>query len=131
MGMTGSTLRMDLWLFYARLYKSRSKATEACKMGRIVRNGIPANAADSVSVGDTIKIRSKGVYRQFRVVEIPPKNLSKVEAKRVYDDETPQEIIDRLELQRMEAAIRRQTKGKSGARPTKKERRIIDKSRGR
>ncbi len=131
MGMTGSTLRMDLWLFYARLYKSRSKATDACRMGRIVRNGAPANAADPVSVDDTIKIRSKGVYRQYRVLEIPPKNLSKVEAKRVYDDETPQEVIDRLERQRKYAAIRRQTKEKSGARPTKKERRKIDKSRGR
>ena len=129
--MVESTLRMDLWLFYARLFKSRSKATEACRMGRIVRNGIPADASDPVSVGDTIKIRSKGVYRQYRVLEIPPKNLSRVEAKRVYDDETPQEVIDRLERQRIEASIRRQTKGKSGARPTKKERRIIDKSRGR
>ncbi len=129
--MIGSALRMDLWLFYARLYKSRSKATDACRMGRIVRNGAPANASDSVAVDDTIKIRSKGVYRQYRVLEIPPKNLSKVEAKRVYDDETPQEVIDRLERQRIETSIRRQTIGKSGARPTKKERRKIDKSRGR
>ena len=129
--MTGSTLRLDLWLFYARLFKSRSKATDACRMGRIVRNGAPADASDPVSVDNTIKIRSKGVYRQYRILEIPPKNLSKVEAKRVYADETPQEVIDRLELQRVEASIRRQTKGKSGARPTKKERRIIDKSRGR
>ena len=124
-------MRLDLWLFQARLYKSRTKATDACKNGRIIRNGTPADAADSVSVGDVIRIRERGIYRQYRVLEIPKKNLSKEAAKSVYADETPDEIKNREQLIRQDKAIRRQTKSDSGSRPTKKERRVIEKLRRR
>jgi ribosome-associated heat shock protein Hsp15 len=125
-----SSIRLDLWLFYARLYKSRTKATEACKNGRVMRNGESADAPDEVSVGDTIRIREKGVYRQYEVLEIPGKNLSKEEAKRVYQDVTPDEVVERLRIQQRDARERR-LNGKSGTRPTKKERRKIDKYRNR
>ena len=125
-----SSLRLDLWLFYARLYKSRTKATEACKNGRIMHNGSPANASDEVSVGDSIRIREKGIYRQYEVLEIPPKNLSKEEAKQVYEDVTPMEVLERFKAMREDAFERRKS-GKPGSRPTKKERRKIDRSRGR
>ena len=124
------SLRLDLWLFYARLYKSRSKATIACKNGKVSRNGKAADAGDEIRVGDSIRIREKGIYRQYEVLEIPPKNLSKEEAKRVYNDVTPDEVIERFKVMRADAFERRKS-GKVGARPTKKERRIIDKHRGR
>jgi ribosome-associated heat shock protein Hsp15 len=124
-------MRLDLWLFQARLYKSRTKATDACRTGRIIRNGIPADASDQMSVGDIIRIRERGIYRQYRVLEIPNKNLSKEDAKAVYADETPDEIKNREQMIRQNKAIRRQTKDDSGSRPTKKDRRIIEKLRKR
>jgi ribosome-associated heat shock protein Hsp15 len=126
----GNSLRLDLWLFYARLYKSRTKATEACRNGRISRNGMPADASDEVSVGDSIRIREKGIYRQYEVLEIPHKNLSKDDAKRVYADITPEEVVERFRVMRLDEYDRRKS-GKPGARPTKKERRIIERTKGR
>lgn len=125
-----TSLRLDLWLFYARLYKSRTKATEACRNGRILCNGMPANASDEVNVGDSIRIREKGIYKQYEVLEIPGKNLSKEEAKRVYSDVTPEEVVERFKVMREEAYDRRKA-GKPGLRPTKKERRRIDKMKER
>ena len=124
------SLRLDLWLFYARLFKSRSKATIACKNGKITRNGQAADAAEEVRTGDNIRIREKGIYRQYEVLEIPPKNLSREEAKRVYNDVTPDEVIERFNVMREDSYERRKS-GKTGTRPTKKERRIMDKYRGR
>ena len=126
-----SSLRLDLWLFQARLYKSRTKATDACKNGRIIHNGTPAHAADLVSVGDVIRIRERGIYRQYRVLEIPTKNLSKEAAKSVYADETPDEIRNRELIQRQDKAIRHQTKNQSSSRPTKRDRRLVEKLRRR
>jgi ribosome-associated heat shock protein Hsp15 len=126
-----SSLRLDQWLFQARLYKSRTKATDACRNGRVIRNGTPADASDLVSVGDVIRIRERGIYRQYRVLEIPPKNLSKEDAKKVYSDETPQEIKIREQMQRQDKTIRRQTKSDSKGRPSKKDRRILEKFRRR
>jgi ribosome-associated heat shock protein Hsp15 len=124
-------MRLDLWLFQARLYKSRTKATDACRSGKIIRNGTPAEPSDLVSVRDVIRIRERGIYRQYRVLEIPNKNLSKEAAKRVYADETPDEIKNREQMIRQDKAIRRQTKSDFGSRPTKKDRRQIEKNRGR
>jgi len=123
------TLRLDLWLFYARLFKSRTKATEACRNGRIMRNGLPADASDPVSAGDSIRIRESGIYRQYEVLEIPHKNLSKEDARRVYQDVTPEEVVERFRIMRNDEFERRKS-GKPGARPTKKERRMIERNKG-
>lgn len=50
------TVRMDLWLWAARFFKTRALAKKACELGRIESNGHPAKAARDVHVGDRLKI---------------------------------------------------------------------------
>jgi ribosome-associated heat shock protein Hsp15 len=51
---------MDLWLWAARFFKTRTLAKRACELGRIVSNGQPAKAARDVRVGDRLRISNEG-----------------------------------------------------------------------
>ncbi len=120
-------MRVDLWLFHARLFKSRTQATDACREGKILRSDRKLDAADLVKENDLIEIRDRGLYRSFRILEMPGKNVSKEVAKTTYREETAKEIIERYEI--MRAAKRAFSENKS--KPTKKERRDLNKFRGK
>lgn len=123
------SLRLDHYLHRARLFKSRTQATDACRDGRIIVNDRPAKSATDVREGDLIRIRDKGLYRDIRILELPGKSLSKVDAKTTWRDETPEDVREQREL--IQLASRVKGAKHEGARPTKKERRNLDKLRGR
>lgn len=125
-------LRIDIWLHRARLYKSRTQATSACRESKIMIADKFVDAGHAVSVGDIIKIRVSGLYRAYRVLEAADINLSKQDAKRMYEEITSADVIEKFRL--VEAANRdwRSTARQDGSsRPTKKARRNLDKFRGR
>ena len=122
--------RLDHVLFRMRLFKSRSQATDACKQGRVLLNGVAAKSSSEVHPGDRLSIREKGLYRDIRLLELPGKNVSKVDARELWRDETPEEVVRQREL----IALAQRSKGPyqdNGARPTKKQRREIEKLRRR
>lgn len=120
-------LRLDHYLFRARLAKSRSQATGAVKDGKVQVNDKTAKPADDVRAGDLIKIRHKGLYRHIRVLELPGKNMAKQDAKETWRDETPEDTLRQWEL----AAVAMKTHPhRDTPRPTKKERRDLRKLRG-
>jgi len=96
-------------------------------MGRILLNDQPAHASTEVSAGMLLRIREKGLYRDIRILEVPGKSLSKEAARLTWQDETPQEV----EIQRQDQAMRRRGAERDGARPTKKERRAVDRWKNR
>ena len=53
-------VRMDLWLWAARFFKTRPLAKKACELGRILSNGQPAKAAREVRVGDRLRVTNDG-----------------------------------------------------------------------
>lgn len=122
-------MRLDIYLFRARLFKSRSKATAACREGRILLGGRPSRASTEVGEGDLIRIREKGLYREIRILRLPGKNMSRESAKTTWCDETPPDVVEQRE--RIGLASRARGPRREGARPTKKERRDIRKLRGR
>ncbi len=125
--MTTAKLRLDHYLFKARLFKSRTKATEACREGKVLLENRPVRASTEVRENDILKIREKGLYKHIRILELPGKNMSKSDAKETWEDITPLEIRQQREL--IQAAARIRGPRREGARPTKKERRQIDKLR--
>ncbi len=125
-------LRLDIWLHRARLYKSRSQATTACREGKIMIGERFADASNPIHVGDTIKIRVRGLYRSYIVREAADVNLSKQDAKRMYDDTTSPETLEKFrQVELASKDWRVGAKREAGPRPTKKARRVVDKLKGR
>ena len=125
-------IRVDIWLHRARLFKSRTQATTACREGKILISDKFADAGDGVCQGDTVKIRMRGLYRAFLVKESADVNLSKQDAKRMYEEVTAPDALEKF--RQVETAAREWRMGakrEKGARPTKKARRSLDKMRGK
>ncbi len=121
-------VRIDKWLQIARVFKSRSQATRACELGRVKVNGYVTKAHRRLQLEDRIAVE-KGEWTQVVVVkELRDKPLPKAEAARLYEDESPPKPApDPLRrLMRMPAAKRERGAG----RPTKKQRREMDRLRG-
>lgn len=118
--MTGS-VRIDSWLWAVRSYKTRSAATTACRAGHIRLNGDKVKAAQPVRVGDEVRIRIAGFDRILIVRQLLVKRVGAPVAALAYDDRTPE--------REPQAALGLRDRG--AGRPTKRERRDIDKLRGR
>ena len=125
-------IRIDIWLHRARLYKSRTQATGACREGKILVNEKFADAGDHVQEGDEVKLRQRGLYRAYRVLEAADINLSKQEAKRMYEEITTPDVLEKFrQVETANKVWRSTSKSGDGTRPTKKSRREMVKWRGR
>lgn len=115
------TARVDSWLWAVRVYKTRSAATTACRAGHIRVNGDKAKAAQNVRIGDELRIRIAGFDRILVVRQLLVKRVGAPLAALAYEDRTPE--------REPQAALGVRDRG--AGRPTKRERRDIDRLRGR
>ncbi len=114
--------RLDKWLFFARMAKSRSIAQSYIQSGNIKVNGVAVRqSSHMVKTGDRLDIAIERMDR-ILIVKAPGERRGPYEeAKLLYDDQTPpREPKDRMTL--LEQAVRQPGSG----RPTKKERRALD-----
>lgn len=112
--------RIDLWLKLVCLYKHRSGAAEACAGGHVRINEKRAKPASLVRAGDLVELSSDR-YRRVVVLGLPERPVSKAEAKTMYRDETPE--------QPPEVRIRVAVRDRGAGRPTKKQRREMERWR--
>jgi ribosome-associated heat shock protein Hsp15 len=118
------TTRVDRWLWAVRLFKSRAAATEACRGGHVRVNGNPAKAATTVRVGDRVSARAHGRDRVLEVVRVIERRVgAPIAAECVVDHSPPPPARDMTQP----AFLRDPATG----RPTKKERRELDRFRSR
>lgn len=115
---------MDTWLWAVRLRKSRSISTAECRAGHVKVNGTRAKPATQVKPGDTVTYRDPDRERVIEVVGLVAKRVGAPEAVRCYLDHSPPPPT-RVER----AAVGMRDRG--AGRPTKRERREIDRLRGR
>jgi ribosome-associated heat shock protein Hsp15 len=116
-------IRIDKFLWSVRLYKTRSIASDECRKGRIVINNIQVKPSRAVEKNEVIKVKKPPVSYTYRIIE-PIEN--RVGAKLVanfIEDLTPDEEKAKLEISNSGGTIYRD---KGTGRPTKKERRLID-----
>ena len=114
--------RVDRWVWAVRLYKTRADATDACKGGHVTVNGKSAKPSTPVAVGSTVEARAHGRHRIFEVTQVIDKRVGAAIAAGCYVDHSPPEP----EQDRVRVASRERGSG----RPTKRERRQLDRWRG-
>ena len=117
-------VRVDSWLWSVRAFKTRSAATAACRSGHIKVNGERAKAAQPVKVGDEVRIRVSGFDRILEVRETLVKRVGAAVAAEAFIDNSPP-----LPTPEETALLPRRDRG--AGRPTKRERRDIEKLLGR
>lgn len=96
-------VRLDTWLDVACLFKTRSEASKACKLGKVMVNGADAKPHRAVKVGDEIEIqRPLGRKTLLTVLGLADRHLAKADARALYDDRTPKPTAEEIELRRIE-----------------------------
>jgi ribosome-associated heat shock protein Hsp15 len=116
--------RVDAWLWAVRLFKSRSQATAAVKAGHVRVNGERAKPATAVKIGDRVIVRGGPQERILVVTKLLVKRVSAPMAAEAVDDQSPPPPPREL-------AIPLAQRERGAGRPTKRERRDLDRLRGR
>ena len=119
-----ASARVDAWLGAVRVDKTRSAATTACRAGHVRVNGEKAKAAQPIRPGDELRVRISGFDRILVVKRPITKRVGAVLAAEAVDDQTPPPPPRELT-----AFVPVRDRG--AGRPTKRERRDIDRLRGR
>lgn len=114
---------MDKYLWSVRLYKTRSKATSACKAGKVTIDGKIPKPSTSVKKGDIIKLKRNYVNMEIRIKEVLEKRVGAKLVENYMEDLTPPELYKQRDAARTEAFEYRE---RGSGRPTKKERREIE-----
>ncbi len=116
--------RIDKWLWAVRIFRTRSLATSACRSGSVTVDGQPAKASREVRCGEVVGVRQGLIQRTLNVLGVP---AARVGAKRVAafcHDATPAAEFEKARTHRVQQFLAR---ARGSGRPTKRDRRLIDK----
>jgi ribosome-associated heat shock protein Hsp15 len=101
------SLRLDIWLDVACLFKTRSEAKRACEGGKVEVNGDHAKPNRAVREGDRVRInRGQGRAQDVIVRFLMDQHIKKSDARALYDDVSPKPTPEQIEMARMERVYR-------------------------
>lgn len=120
-------MRVDKYLWSIRIFKSRSKATEHCKSGKVFIGEEIVKSSREVKVGEEITVRKKAVYFCYKVIALPKSRVGARLVPEYMKDITSLEELEKLEIIRMTNKFERD---RGMGRPTKRDRRKIDRFKG-
>ena len=116
-------MRIDQYLWFVRIFRSRNMASNACKVGKIKINDQIVKPSREALPLDIVQVRKEQLWRSYKITDLP---LSRLSAKLVglYQTEiTDISVINHQELKGLSAKVIRD---EGTGRPTKKQRREID-----
>jgi ribosome-associated heat shock protein Hsp15 len=116
-------VRVDKYLWSIRLYKTRSLASEACRKGKIIINSIQVKPSRIVVKNEIITVKKPPVTYTYRIIEPIENRVGAKLIEQYVADLTPEEEKAKLDLKQSVLTVFRD---KGTGRPTKKERRLID-----
>jgi len=122
--MVTDDLRIDKWLWCARLFKTRSLAADACKGGKVRIGNATVKPSHEVRQGDEIQVQIEQLHKVVRVKTLVNNRVPAKQVIEVYEDVTPKEEYERIEFMR---AYKSEWRDRGAGRPTKKDRRMIEK----
>lgn len=124
------TVRLDIWLDVACLYRTRSEAQKACRTGKIEVNGQPAKPNRLLRAGDRLTIgRPFGRKQLLEVLGVSDRHVAKAEARQLYEDLTPAPTPEEVEQRKVERMYRAAITPPRA--PDKRDRRVLRKMKER
>ena len=121
---TVEKVRLDKWLWAARIYKTRGEATEACKAGLVKLNNERVKPSHQVKPGEKLYLRKNELARIFQVVALLDRRVSAKIIDHFVMDLTPASEFEKLKNRKSLPGVYRE---KGMGRPTKRERRVLEK----
>lgn len=119
------TLRIDVWLDVACLFRTRSEAQRACKGGKVDINGQAAKPHREVRPGDEVVISRPLGQRQIVIVRrLADRHIPKADARELYEDRTPPPTAEEVEMRRLTRLARAFTRGPAATPGSREKRRI-------
>lgn len=115
--------RIDKWLWAVRIFKTRSIAADACKMGRVGINGTQVKTSHNVKVNDVVQVRKPPITYSFKVLQAIEKRVGAKLVPQMLENVTTPDQLELLEMSKISGFMNR---AKGTGRPTKKDRRQLD-----
>jgi ribosome-associated heat shock protein Hsp15 len=122
-------MRLDKWLWAARFFKTRALATKACDLNRIHSNEIAAKPAREVRVGDTLRIKTEAGDFTVEVIGLSELRGPATEAQALYKESEASQAARLKAIEDRKVML--QFGGATEVKPSKKDRRVLDRFRGR
>jgi len=119
--------RIDKWLWAVRLFRTRSLATDACRAGSVTVNHQPVKPSRDVRAGEVFVVRQGLIHRTLKVRAVPPARVGAKLVAVYCEDQTPPAEFEKARAQRVQQFLAR---ARGSGRPTKRDRRLIDRLLG-
>lgn len=116
-------VRIDKWLWCARLFKTRTLAAEACAAGKIKLNDVSVKPSKELKLNEILTVQLPQIKKTIQVKTLVKNRVSPPMVVDVYLDLTPIELYEQLQLMK---EFNYEKRDRGIGRPTKKERREID-----
>ena len=120
-------VRIDKWLWAVRIFKSRTIATNACKSNKVSIDGQSLKPSSTIVRGMTLNVKKEGYNMVYKVVDLLEKRVSAKVAEPCYENLTTEEELNKFKEWYMHNKTNSEFREKGEGRPTKKDRRNIDK----
>lgn len=111
-------VRIDKWLWATRIFKTRTIATDACKLGRVTIAGMNVKPSRLIKVGDIIAVKKPPVTYTFEVLGVLQNRVGAKLVTNYLKNITTRDQLELLEMVKIDGFVNRQ---KGQGRPTKKE----------
>lgn len=116
-------MRLDKFLWCVRLFKTRSLATEALRREQVMLNGRVVKASATITAGDTFALRTPPIWRGWEVLSMPTSRVGAKLVPGLIVERTAMADLEKLEMARLARVMDRPA---GDGRPTKRDRRAID-----
>lgn len=118
-----SEARIDKWLWAARIFKTRTMASAACKKGQVSMRGAQLKPSRMIKEGDVVNVRKPPITYSFKVLKAIEKRVGAKLIPEILENVTSPEQYELLEMSKISGFVDR---ARGTGRPTKKDRRSLD-----
>ncbi len=126
--MTDDSIRLDVWLWAARFFKTRAAASEAIAGGKVLVSEAKAKRAKPVRVGDRLRVRRGPYDFHITVRGLSARRLGAEAAAALFEEDAAGKKAREHLAEQLRIAPSLSYEGKG--RPTKRDRRELDRLKG-